>query len=89
MQCALTAYIEAALELARYDKLEDGTFAGEIARLPGVVSFAPTLRQCELELRSVLEDWILVGIRLGHRLPKLAGIDLNTRHGRMATHQAA
>jgi predicted RNase H-like HicB family nuclease len=68
MHYALTAYIEAALELARYDKLEDGAFAGEIPRLPGVVAFAPSLRQCEHELRSTLEDWILVGLRLGHRL---------------------
>jgi hypothetical protein len=24
-----------------------------------------------------LEDWILVGLKLGHALPVLAGIDLN------------
>ena len=30
MTFSLTAYIEAALELARYDKLDDGSFAGEI-----------------------------------------------------------
>ena len=89
MQYALTAYIEAALELACYDKLEDGTFAGEIPRLPGVVAFADNLRQCERELRSVLEDWILVGLRLGHRLPRLAGVDLNRRHGRVEANQAA
>ena len=69
MQYPLTAYIEAALELARYDKLEDGTFAGEIPPLVGVAAFGPTLRACERELRSVLEDWILVGLRMGHRLP--------------------
>ena len=87
---SLTAYIEAALELARYDKLEDGTFAGEIPRLPGVVAFGKTLRECEQTLRSTLEDWILVGLRLGHKLPKLAGIDLNQHaNGRMASHQTA
>jgi predicted RNase H-like HicB family nuclease len=89
MRYALTAYIEAALELACYDKLEDGTFAGEIPRLHGVVAFADNLRQCERELRSVLEDWILVGLRLGHRLPRLAGVDLNRRHGRVEANQAA
>ncbi len=84
----LTAYIEAALELARYDKLEDGTFAGEIPKLHGVVGFGKTLRECEQMLRSTLEDWILVGLQLGHRLPKLAGIDLNQHaHGRMASNQ--
>ena len=35
MAFPLTAYIEAALELARYDKLDDGSFAGEIPKLRG------------------------------------------------------
>jgi predicted RNase H-like HicB family nuclease len=61
----------------RYDKLEDGTFAAEIPRLSGVIAFGKSLAQCERELRSTLEDWILVGLHLGHRLPKLAGIELN------------
>ena len=48
------------------------------------------LVQCEQELRSTLEDWILVGLRLRHVLPRLAGIDLNRRaYGRLATHQKA
>jgi len=77
MAFPLTAYIEAALELARYDKLEDGSFAGEIPKLKGVVAFGSSLPRCERELRSTLEDWILVGLRLGHKLPVLSGIDLN------------
>ncbi len=82
----LTAYIEAALELARYDKLEDGSFSGEIPKLKGVAAFGSSLRECEGELRSTLEDWILVGLRLGHKLPVLAGIDLNkVSHGRLTT----
>ena len=86
----LTAYFEAAMELASYDKLEDGSYAGEIPKLPGVVAFGGTLRECERELRSTVEDWVLVGLRLGHPLPKLAGIDLNKRrHGRMASAQKA
>ena len=56
------------MELARYDKLEDGTYAGEIPKLAGVVAFAGTLRKCERELRSTVEDWVLVGLRLGHPL---------------------
>ena len=43
----------------------------------GVVAFGKTLRECESELRSTLEDWILVGLKLGHKLPILSGIDLN------------
>jgi predicted RNase H-like HicB family nuclease len=86
MTFPLTAYIEAALELARYDKLDDGSFAGEIPRLKGVAAFGKSLRECESELRSTLEDWLLVGLRLGHKLPVPAGIDLNkVQHGRLVT----
>jgi predicted RNase H-like HicB family nuclease len=86
MTFPITAYIEAALELARYDKLDDGSFAGEIPKLKGVAAFGCTLRECENKLRSTLEDWILVGLRMGHKLPVLAGIDLNKLpNGRMAT----
>ena len=73
----LSDYIEAAMADASYDKLEDGSFAGRIAACPGVVSFAGTLVECERELRSTLEDWILVGLKLSHPLPVLAGIDLS------------
>ena len=90
MTFPLTAYIEAAMELAQYDKLADASFCGEIPRLKGLIAFGATLKECERELRSTLEDWILVGLRLGHKLPVLAGIDLNkATHGRVATTQKA
>lgn len=73
----LTEYIEAALARAEYDKLEDDSFAGRIPGLAGVVAFGPTLAGCMAELRSTLEDWLLVGLRLGHALPVIEGIDLN------------
>jgi len=68
--------IEAALELACYDKLEDGSLPAK-SQAQGRGAFGQSLRECESELRSTLEDWILVGLRLGHKLPVLAGIDLN------------
>ena len=73
----LTGYIEEAMAHATYDKLEDGTYAGRIQTCKGVVAFGSTLRQCEDELHSTLEDWILVGLKLGHPLPIIASIDLN------------
>lgn len=62
---------------AVYDKLEDGTFAGRIPSCPGVVAFGSTLKECEQDLRSTFEEWILLGLKLKHPLPVLAGIDLN------------
>ena len=73
----LTDYIQQAMSLAAYDKLEDGTFVGRIPPCQGVIAFGSTLRQCEDELRSTLEDWILVGLKLSHPLPVIEDIDLN------------
>lgn len=73
----LSEYMDQAMAQAVYDKLEDGTFTGRIPSCKGVVAFGATLRECEEELRSTLEDWILVGIKLGHSLPVIGGIDLN------------
>jgi len=76
-QYILSDYLDRALSQAEYDKLEDGTFFGRIPSCKGVVAFAATLRECEDELRSVLEDWVLVGLKLGHELPILNSINLN------------
>ena len=65
----LTEYVEQAMAYATYDKLEDSTFAGRVTLCKGVVALGVTLRECEDELRSTLEDWILVGLKLGHQLP--------------------
>lgn len=73
----LSDYVELALQEAEYDKLEDNTFSGRIPSCKGVVAFASTLRECESELRSTLEDWVLVGLKLGHELPVLSNINLN------------
>lgn len=76
-QHILSEYLDQAMAEADYDKLEDGSFAGRIPSCKGVIAFADTLRECEDELRSTLEDWLLVGLKLGHALPVIDGIDLN------------
>ena len=79
MEFTLTSYIDCALAYAEYDKLEDGFFVGRIPKCKGVIAFAKSLRECEDELHSILEDWILVGLKLGHRLPVINGIGLNRK----------
>ena len=79
MGFTLTDYISCALECAEYDKLEDGSFVGRIPKCKGAIAFAKSLRECENKLRSTLEDWILVGLKLGHRLPVINGISLYRR----------
>ena len=78
----LSDYVAEALAQAVYEKLEDGSYAGRIPSCQGVVAFGASLRECEDELRSTLEDWILLGLRLKHLLPVIAGIDLNKEPAR-------
>jgi predicted RNase H-like HicB family nuclease len=73
----LTGYFDRAMARAEYDKLDDGTYSGRIPLCPGVIAFGGTLSQCEAELRSTLEDWVLVGLKLKHTLPIIDGLDLN------------
>lgn len=84
MRFTLTEYIESVLEIAVYDKLDDGSYSGRIPKCPGVIAFGKTLKLCEDELRSTLEDWILVGLKLGHKLPVINGINLNKITKRVA-----
>jgi len=83
----ITGYVESALSQAEYDKLEDGTYSGRIQPCKGVIAFGKTLRECEEELRSTLENWVFVGLKLGHPLPVITGYDLNQEpnRGSMAT----
>ncbi len=74
---ALSDYIQEAIALSEIEQLEDGTYVGKIPNCQGVIAFADTITECQTQLRSTLEDWILVGLKLGHILPVIAGIDLN------------
>ena len=73
----LTEYIQKAMGKAVYEKLKDGTYSGEIPDCPGTIAFGETLQECQAELRSALEGWLLVKIRYGDRLPVIEGVDLN------------
>lgn len=73
----LSDYIAEAMRGAVYEELEDGIVAGSIPECLGVIAFADDRRLCEIELRSVMEGWILLGLKWKDSLPVLAGIDLN------------
>ena len=74
----LTSYIQAAMQRAKYEILEDDTFYGEIPGLQGVYANAKTRDACREELQEVLEGWIILGLRLGHTLPEIEGIRIDS-----------
>ncbi len=73
----LTQYLQQAMYRAIYEKIEDGTYYGEIPEFQGVYANADTLKACQEMLQEVLEGWIILGLRLQHPLPIIDGIDLN------------
>jgi len=73
----LTAYINAALRKAHYKLLpENEGYFGEIGGCQGVWAQAETLEECRDELRESLEEWIVLGLKMGHALPPIDGIVL-------------
>lgn len=70
-------YLQKAMESAHYELLEDNEgFYGTIPNAPGVWATGDTLEACRKELLEVLEEWAIVGIAMGHNLPKFNGISL-------------
>jgi predicted RNase H-like HicB family nuclease len=75
----LRAYLDAAMRRARFETLpDDRSTYGEIPGLDGVWANASSLEACREELASALEDWVVVGLQLGHDLPEIDGITLST-----------
>lgn len=74
----LASYIDAAMEQAVYEIIEDErTYWGEIPGLQGVWARHATPEGCRRELREALSDWIALRLRLGLDIPVIAAIDLN------------
>jgi predicted RNase H-like HicB family nuclease len=73
----LSHYIAAAMRRAHYELLPDNEgYYGTIPDCQGVWANADTLEACRDELQDVLEGWIVLGLRMGHALPVIDGIDL-------------
>lgn len=70
----LLDYVKAAMSRAKYAPIEDGTYFGEIPGFRGVWANAQTRSECRRELQEVLEEWIVVNLRLGNNPPKLPGV---------------
>ena len=74
----LAQYIDMALELARYEIIEDdSSFWGEIPGFQGVWARHATLTGCQRDLREALSDWLALRLRLRLEIPTLGNLDLN------------
>ncbi|HAF02898.1 MAG TPA: HicB family protein [Spartobacteria bacterium] len=71
----LDEYIEAALDTARYEKIEKGTkvYAG-LPAFRGAWADGRTREGARNELRQVLRGWIELQVERGQPLPALKGV---------------
>ncbi len=70
----IVEYIDRALRRATYEKLDDGTFVGEVEGLRGVLANAETLEACRDQLAEVVEGWVLFRVANGMEVPELDGV---------------
>ena len=66
-------YIQAALERAEYDTLEDGSYVATVAGLQGVIAVGDSFEECRKDLIEVIEEWIVARIQWGYPIPPIAG----------------
>lgn len=81
----LTDYIQTAMARASYELLDDGSYYGQIRGFRGVWGNSDSLESCRRELQEVLEDWIVISLQLGRRLPRMPGVQRFPSKARIAS----
>lgn len=51
--------------------------SSKIDLLPGVWADGENLEECRKQLREVLEEWLLLSLRMGHHIPVIDKIDID------------
>ena len=70
-------YIQAALERAHYEIIEDDEpFYGEVPGLDGVWATGKTLEGCRRNLADAIEDWLLFSVARGLPIPPLGDVSI-------------
>jgi len=76
----LLKYLEAAMQKAHYEILEDDeSIYGEIPGIQGVYANAKALEECRTTLMEILEEWVLVRVSQGLNIPIINGIEVKVK----------
>jgi predicted RNase H-like HicB family nuclease len=77
MASMLSEYLNAAMDRARYEMIEDPEpFYGEIPELQGVWATGGSLEECRRNLAASLEDWLLFSIARGLPIAPLGTVSI-------------
>ncbi|MCX6607356.1 MAG: hypothetical protein NTV52_27750, partial [Acidobacteria bacterium] len=77
----ISEWLDAGMRRAQYEVLFDDDahqegYFGTIPECRIVLASGPTLEECRTELRSCLQDWLLVRLRQSKPVPEFDGISL-------------
>ena len=75
----ITSYVDQALRRARYAQMDGGLFCATVPRLQGVIATGRTLESCRDQLAEIVEEWVLVRIARGLRVPPLGRIKVEVK----------
>jgi predicted RNase H-like HicB family nuclease len=75
----LIEYMQKAIEIAEYKKLDDNTWFAEIAGFDGVWANGASVEECRKELMEVLEEWLFLKIQDKDPIHVLKGISLKIK----------
>lgn len=79
MHSRILEYINVALEHARDEIIEDAeSYYGEVPELPGVWATGKTLEECRRNLAGVIDEWLILRLRRGLSIPRVAGTSAQT-----------
>ena len=80
----LIQYIQAALEHAKYEIIDDEEpYYGEVPELQGVWASGKTLEKSRKNLEEVIDEWIIIRLRKGLIIPPIENFNIETT-GEMA-----
>lgn len=75
----LIQYIQAALENAKYEIIDDEEpYYGEVPGLDGVWSSGNSLEECRKNLEEVIDEWIIVRLAKGLTIPQIGSHIIKT-----------
>jgi predicted RNase H-like HicB family nuclease len=69
-------YLEAAMDHAEYEKMEDGGWFASIPGFSGLWATGRSIEATRKDLYEALDGWIEITIKTGNRVPAVGDISL-------------
>jgi predicted RNase H-like HicB family nuclease len=76
---SLIRYVEEALKRAEYARDEHGVVIAKVPRAAGFFAQGDNFEDARGNLREVIEGNVLLALQLGHKTPRVRGVEIQER----------